>query len=85
VASVRSHGDTKTEKSRRTLALPEMAVDALRAHQRRQAGDRAAADRRHITGRAAVDPRRHHFRHVGGDRERLGQRLPARVRSPAML
>jgi integrase len=27
--SVRSHGDTKTEKSRRTLALPEMAVNAL--------------------------------------------------------
>jgi hypothetical protein len=28
--SVRAHGDTKTEKSRRTLALPEMAVNALR-------------------------------------------------------
>ena len=41
--SVRSHGDTKTEKSRRTLALPEMAVNALRAHRERQAGDRAAA------------------------------------------
>src|SRR4029077_14735543 len=41
--SVRSHGDTKTEKSRRTLALPEMAVDALRAHKERQAGERAVA------------------------------------------
>jgi integrase len=41
--SVRSHGDTKTDKSRRTLALPEMAVTALRAHQERQADDRAAA------------------------------------------
>jgi integrase len=41
--SVRSHGDTKTEKSRRTLALPEMAVTALRDHRTRQAGDRAAA------------------------------------------
>jgi integrase len=41
--SVRSHGDTKTEKSRRTLALPEMAVTALGAHRERQAGDRAAA------------------------------------------
>jgi integrase len=41
--SVRSHGDTKTEKSRRTLALPEMAVTALRAHRERQAGGRAAA------------------------------------------
>jgi integrase len=42
--SVRSHGDTKTEKSRRTLALPEMAMTALWAHRTRQAGDRAAAD-----------------------------------------
>jgi len=41
--SVRAHGDTKTEKSRRTLALPEMAVTALRAHRERQASDRAAA------------------------------------------
>ena len=41
--SVRSHGDTKTAKSRRTLALPEMALTALRAHRERQAGDRAAA------------------------------------------
>jgi len=40
--SVRSHGDTKTEKSRRTLALPEMAVNALWVHRERQAGDRAA-------------------------------------------
>ena len=41
--SVRSHGDTKTEQSRRTLGLPQMAVDALRAHQERQAAERAAA------------------------------------------
>ena len=41
--SVRSHGDTKTDKSRRTLALPEMAVTALWAHRERQVGDRAAA------------------------------------------
>ncbi len=41
--SVRSHGDTKTEKSRRTLALPEMAVNALWAHGKQQADDRAAA------------------------------------------
>ena len=41
--SVRSHGDTKTEKSRRTLALPDMAVNALWAHRERQARDRAAA------------------------------------------
>jgi integrase len=41
--SVRAHEDTKTEKSRRTLALPEMAVDALWAHKKRQAGERLAA------------------------------------------
>jgi integrase len=41
--SVRAHGDTKTEKSRRTLGLPDMAVDALRAHKKRQAGERLAA------------------------------------------
>jgi integrase len=41
--SVRAHGDTKTEKSRRTLALPEIAVDALRAYRKRQAGERLAA------------------------------------------
>jgi len=41
--SVRSPEDTKTEKSRRTLALPEMAVTALWAHKERQAGERAAS------------------------------------------
>jgi integrase len=41
--SVRADGDTKTEKSRRTLGLPDMAVDALRAHQKRQAEERLAA------------------------------------------
>jgi integrase len=41
--SVRSHGDTKTEKSRRTLGLPQMAVDALRAYKERQAEERLAA------------------------------------------
>ena len=40
--SVRSHGDTKTERSRRTLGLPQMAVDALRAHKERQAAERLA-------------------------------------------
>ncbi len=40
--SVRSHGDTKTEKSRRTLALPEMAVNALWAHRKQQADERVA-------------------------------------------
>lgn len=44
--SVRVHGETKTERSRRTLALPQMAVEALgtlldvQAHERALAGER---------------------------------------------
>jgi integrase len=34
--SVRAHGDVKTEKSRRTLALPRLAVEALEQHQQQQ-------------------------------------------------
>lgn len=41
--SVRMHGDTKTDRSRRTLALPQMAVEALRALREGQAEERAAA------------------------------------------
>jgi integrase len=41
--SVRAHGDTKTERSRRTLALPHMAIDALQTHQQRQDQDRHTA------------------------------------------
>jgi integrase len=40
--SVRVHGDTKTERSRRTLALPRMAVDALRAWADSQAEEQLA-------------------------------------------
>jgi len=35
--SVRAHGNTKTVWSRRTLRLPEMAVEALRVQPRRDA------------------------------------------------
>ena len=41
--SVRAHGDTKTNRSRRTLKLPEIAVEALRGQKRRQAEERARA------------------------------------------
>ena len=41
--SVRLHGDTKTEKSGRTLALPRNAVTALREHRKWQAEARLAA------------------------------------------
>ena len=41
--SVRTHGETKTERSRRTLGLPAMAVQALRAWSGSQAGERLAA------------------------------------------
>jgi integrase len=41
--SVRQHGDVKTQKSRRTLALPEPAIDALRKRRAQQNEDRLKA------------------------------------------
>ncbi len=41
--AVRANGDTKTEKSRRTLELPSQAAEALREHRTRQAKERLAA------------------------------------------
>jgi integrase len=41
--SVRAHGDTKTDRSRRTLKLPAAAVRTLRVHKQQQAQDRANA------------------------------------------
>ncbi|MEZ0077461.1 tyrosine recombinase XerC [Planotetraspora sp. GP83] len=41
--SVREGGDTKTRKSRRSLALPKRCVEALRAHQVQQAKERKDA------------------------------------------
>ncbi|MGW4466095.1 site-specific integrase [Micromonospora sp. NPDC004704] len=44
--SVRAGGDTKTRKSRRTLALPLRCVTALRDHQQRQDREREAAGKK---------------------------------------
>jgi integrase len=41
--SVRAHGGTKTQRSRRTLKLPEIAVEALHEQMRRQADERGNA------------------------------------------
>ncbi|GAB2822622.1 hypothetical protein GCM10022221_20780 [Actinocorallia aurea] len=41
--SVRAGGDTKTRKSRRTLALPARAIDALKAQRAQQRREKAAA------------------------------------------
>jgi integrase len=41
--SDRYGGDTKTDKSRRTLALPHRCVEALRQHMQQQEGDRLRA------------------------------------------
>jgi integrase len=41
--SVRAGGDTKTRKSRRTLAMPKRCVEALRSHRDRQVLAREAA------------------------------------------
>jgi integrase len=46
--SVRTGGDTKTRKSRRTVALPARCVDALLEHRDRQATSRHAAGERWI-------------------------------------
>ncbi|MEV0823613.1 site-specific integrase [Nonomuraea rubra] len=44
--SVREGGDTKTKKSRRTLAVPRRCVDALKLHRERQeVAKKAAGDR----------------------------------------
>lgn len=48
--SVRGHGDTKTGRSRRTLGLPAVAVQALLAWAGSQAGERLAADDWQDTG-----------------------------------
>jgi integrase len=44
--SVRADGDTKTKKSRRTLALPQRCVQALSEHWRQQVSQRAKAGAR---------------------------------------
>jgi integrase len=44
--SVRLHGETKTERSRRTLALPQLATEALRALRESQAEERFLAGER---------------------------------------
>jgi integrase len=41
--SVRAHGETKTERSKRTLALPKFVADALQEHRARQAVERLRA------------------------------------------
>jgi integrase len=43
--SVRAGGETKTKKSRRTLALPQRCVDVLRDHQEQQQIRKVAGDR----------------------------------------
>jgi integrase len=43
--SVRRHGDTKTRKSRRSLAMPRQAAHVMKAHKARQEADCRAAGR----------------------------------------
>lgn len=47
--SVRAGNDTKTRKSRRTIALPARCVEVLERHRELQARDRASADERGAT------------------------------------
>jgi integrase len=46
--SVRRRGDTKTRKSRRTIALPQLCVEALRLQGVRQQQERAAAGQKWV-------------------------------------
>ena len=65
--SVRAHGETKTERSRRTLGLPAAAVQALRAWPDSQADERlAAGDGWQDTGLVFTN----HLRRRAGRRER---------------
>ncbi|GHF75904.1 hypothetical protein [Streptomyces griseosporeus] len=43
--SVRKHGETKTRKSRRTIALPKQVVEVLEEHMRWQKQERASSGR----------------------------------------
>jgi integrase len=61
--SVREGGDTKTKKSRRTLALPQRCVDAFRAHQRGRDSEGLVFATRAGTALAAGNVRRS-FRRV---------------------
>ncbi|MGW0281614.1 site-specific integrase [Streptomyces sp. NPDC003236] len=57
--SVRKHGETKTRKSRRTIALPKQVVDTLEERKRWQKQERAANVRRDfqaIVKRAGLAP-----------------------------
>jgi hypothetical protein len=47
--SVREGGDTKTKRSRRSLALPEPCVEALKLHQEQQRKDKKGS-RREVEG-----------------------------------
>ncbi|MEV4167633.1 tyrosine-type recombinase/integrase [Nonomuraea dietziae] len=44
--SVRAGGDTKTRRSRRSLALPKRCVEALKAHREQQQRDKAEAGKK---------------------------------------
>ena len=58
--SVREGGDTKTRKSRRTLALPGRAVQALRKQRAQQTADRLAAGQSVAGDRPGVHDRTGH-------------------------
>jgi integrase len=67
--SVRAGGETKTKKSRRTLALPQRCVDVLRDHQERQeqvrkaAGDRWQINNLVFPSRVGTPADASHIRH----------------------
>ena len=62
--SVRAHGDTKTNRSRRTLKLPEIAVEALPGQRERQA--RGTGCRRGVAAGARAGIHHVGFTGLGG-------------------
>ena len=63
--SVRVGGDTKTKRSRRTLALPERCIEALCRQRAQQAADRLSAGRTVARDRSGVH-------HVGRNQDARG-------------
>ena len=66
--SVREGGDTKTRKSRRTLAMPRRCVDALKLHRERQdvackaAGEELAGQQPHVAFKVGTELDAHNVR-----------------------
>jgi hypothetical protein len=86
--SVRAHAETKTERSRLTLALPRVAAEALRALQDVQTQERKlAADKWQDSGLVFTTHRGAPLRLIAQqvNLQRLQMGLPPRATMPALV